>query len=217
MRVKPSVLELGCDPYLLCVFSFGLLTWTFGHRSMFPFFCVGRDHPVITFPAMALLYILAFCLASQAAGTCLPNGVAPERRKNLTKNGESFPVGVVLQPYRSAELANGIIDILISEVLGYNLQYDPHVPASSLEVIYAMIGCKTWYNRKSPGCEERKQELHFVVESWHLLYPTTWEILRQSYPAEIPLSADMGYVGGTGQFISASVVEAPPSWTRFFL
>eukprot|EP00435_Cladocopium_sp_Y103_P056223 s396_g18.t3 len=159
--------------------------------------------------AMALLCnILAFLLASQAAGTCLPDGVAPERRKNLTKDGESFPVGVVLQPYRSAELAHAILDILISEVLGYNLRYDPHVPASSLEVIYAMIGCKTWYNRASPGCEERKQELHFVVESWHLLYPTTWEIIRQSYPAEIPLSADMGYVGGTGQFISASVVEA---------
>lgn len=165
--------------------------------------------------AMAVLYnVLAFFLASQALGTCLPNGLAPERRKNLTKNGESFPVGVILQPYRSAELAHGILDILISEVLGYNLRYDPHVPFSSLEVVYAMIGCKTWYDRESPGCEDRKHDLHFVVESWHQLYPTTWETIRQSYPAEIPLSADMGYVGGTGQFISASVVEAATSWDK---
>jgi hypothetical protein len=34
-----------------------------------------------------------------AAGTCLPNGVIPELRKNLTAQGESFPVGVILQPY----------------------------------------------------------------------------------------------------------------------
>lgn len=97
---------------------------------------------------------------------------------------------------------------LMSEVLGYNLQYSPHVPASSIEVMYAMIGCKTWYNRESRGCDKRKQELHLAVESWHLSYPTTWEIIRQSYPAEVPLSVDMGYVGTTGQFVSASVVEA---------
>ena len=142
------------------------------------------------------------------SGTCLPNGLSPERRKNLTKDGESFPVGVVLQPYHSAELAHSILDILMSEVLGYNLQYSPHVPASSIEVMYAMIGCKTWYNRESRGCDKRKQELHLAVESWHLSYPTTWEIIRQSYPAEVPLSVDMGYVGTTGQFVSASVVEA---------
>lgn len=161
---------------------------------------------------MAILFSIYFvwtCLVAHlASGTCLPNGLSPERRKNLTKDGESFPVGVVLQPYHSAELAHAILDILMSEVLGYNLQYSPHVPASSIEVMYAMIGCKTWYNRESRGCDERKQELHLAVESWHLSYLTTWEIIRQSYPAEAPLSVDMGYVGTTGQFESASVVEA---------
>ena len=144
-----------------------------------------------------------------AAGTCLPNGVIPELRKNLTNaQGESFPVGVILQPYSSAELAHEVLAILISEVLGYSLWTDPHVPASAIDLMFAMVGCKTWFNRDDRGCEERKIELHLAVESWHFSYPNSVESMRQTYQAEMPLSADMGYMGDTGQYISANAVEA---------
>ena len=67
---------------------------------------------------------MMFCLTilsiltwfATAAGTCLPNGVIPELRKNLTNaQGESFPVGVILQPYASARLAHEVL-ALITEV-----------------------------------------------------------------------------------------------------
>ena len=144
-----------------------------------------------------------------AAGTCLPNGVIPELRKNLTNaQGESFPVGVILQPYASARLAHEVLAVLITEVLGYNLRSDPNVPPSSVDMLYAMVGCKTWFNKDDRGCEVRKIELHLAVESWHLSYPNSVESVRQTYQAEMPLSADMGYMGDTGQYISANAVEA---------
>lgn len=147
-----------------------------------------------------------------AAGTCLPNGVIPELRKNLTNaKGESFPVGVILQPYASARLAHEVLAVLITEVLGYNLRNDPNIPPSSVDMMYAMVGCKTWFNKDDRGCEERKIELHLAVESWHLSYPNSVESVRQTYQAEMPLSADMGYMGDTGQYISANAVEAAQS------
>ena len=75
-------------------------------------------------------------------------------------------------------------------------------------MMYAMVGCKTWFNKDDRGCEERKIELHLAVESWHLSYPNSVESVRQTYQAEMPLSADMGYMGDTGQYISANAVEA---------
>ena len=52
---------------------------------------------------------------------CLPNAVIPEQRQNLTNAaGESYPIGLVLSTWRSAYLATAIIEILASEVMGYN-------------------------------------------------------------------------------------------------
>ena len=56
-----------------------------------------------------------------ALARCLPNAVLPEHRHNLTNAlGESYPIGLVLSTWRSAYLATAVIEILGSEVMGYN-------------------------------------------------------------------------------------------------
>lgn len=100
-----------------------------------------------------------------ASSLCLPSGLNPEFRKNLSKAGESYPVGVVLADWSSAHVTSAVFEILIEEVLGYNIYVDPRSPASTLDGIYALIGCTTFMNAVDRGCTDRNAKLHMMSES----------------------------------------------------
>ena len=91
-------------------------------------------------PRAALLarFPLLLLFPTALAG-CLPNAVLPENRQNLTNTlGESYPIGLVLSTWRSAYLATAVIEILGSEVMGYNTRrLEPSL--ISLEIIFASL------------------------------------------------------------------------------
>ena len=68
------------------------------------------------------LFIAQLALVSSTlTSTCLPEAVAVDQRRNLTNiAGESYPVGVGVFTWASAELTSAMIEILTEEVLGYN-------------------------------------------------------------------------------------------------
>jgi len=46
------------------------------------------------------------------------------------------------------------------------LGIDPTAAASSIDAIYAALGCTTWTNVENRGCDNRKMRIHFMSESW---------------------------------------------------
>ena len=104
---------------------------------------IGQTPPA---PMAMFVFFLAVLLKSASAtATCLPNALGPNLRKNVTNaKGEEFPLGVVLQPYTSARLAHAIFEIIINEVLGYNLEFDPHTPATSASFLLGGWPFKTF-------------------------------------------------------------------------
>eukprot|EP00434_Breviolum_minutum_P002789 symbB.v1.2.002451.t1/scaffold99.1/size346285/7 len=146
-------------------------------------------------------------------GTCLPNGVVPEMRENFTNgDGESYPMGIVVATWVSAQLTSAAMEILISEVLGYNIRIDPTAAASSIDAIYGALGCATWTNITNRGCDNRKIRIHFMSESWMFGRRDLLDDLRNQYKADVPLGGgDMGYVGDAGLYVQQSVIDAAQS------
>lgn len=116
-------------------------------------------------------------------------------------DGDSFPLNALLQPYKSAQMAHAILEILITEHLGYRLTFDPHVPASSIDAMHALVGCETWFDPKNRGCSNRVHRWHFMVESWHLAFPSDLNFLQEAYSAEWLISTDLGYRGSSGAYV----------------
>ena len=88
---------------------------------------------------LTLLFALAFLGPSAGHenglpnGTCFEDAVAAELRKNLTNmEGESVPVTFLLAGWSSAHLTSSVIEILISEIMGYVIAIEPRAPPSSL-------------------------------------------------------------------------------------
>eukprot|EP00434_Breviolum_minutum_P002792 symbB.v1.2.002453.t1/scaffold99.1/size346285/9 len=145
--------------------------------------------------------------------TCLPNGTLPGLRKNFTNgDGESYPMGIVVATWASAQLTSAAMEILISEVLGYNIRIDPTAAASSIDAIYAALGCTTWTNVENRGCDNRKMRIHFMSESWMFARRDLLDDLSIEYKADVPLGGgDMGYVGDAGLYVQQSVIDAAQS------
>eukprot|EP00435_Cladocopium_sp_Y103_P052364 s690_g16.t1 len=161
------------------------------------------------------LFALAFLGPSAAQENGLPNGmcfedaVAVELRKNVTSmDGESLPVTFLLGSWNSAAVTSSVIEILVSEILGYNIAIDPRSPGTSVDSIYCMLGCATWWNSTSRGCETRKIRHHINVESWYLGYTHIMNSLAEIYMDEMPVTAgDMGYPGESGGYLPAAAVD----------
>ena len=99
--------------------------------------------------------------------------------------GESYPLGFLVGSWSSARLSSALIQILTEawlqmagfkhlstkeEVLGYNTRswaafkivgvpsmqgVDPTEVSSSVEGMYALLGCATWQNVEDRGCSTR--------------------------------------------------------------
>lgn len=117
-------------------------------------------------------------------GTCFDNAVPPNLRKNLTTpEGESVPITVLLAGWSSGQVTSSVIEIIVTETLGYNVAIGPRTPASSVDSVYCMLGCSTWWNGTSRGCETRKITHHVMVESWYLGFPHVIASLNEKYQA----------------------------------
>jgi len=141
-------------------------------------------------------------------GTCFSHAVKEEDRKNLTTpQGESIPFTFLLASWTSAQVTSSVIEILASEIMGYNVAIDPQVPASSVDGIYALLGCSTWWDGISRGCEDRKVKAHVMIDSWYRLCCThNLQEVQEKYNEEAPREGgNMGYLGDAGAYIS----EAP--------
>lgn len=115
---------------------------------------------------MLNLVAVAVALAlATAYSLCLPDGIPAQLRRNLSNEDESFPVGVLLGGWNSAYVTSAVLEILIAEVLGYNVYVDPTTPSSSLEAVFGILGCATWNDPINRGCENRKVRRHFMSES----------------------------------------------------
>ena len=162
--------------------------------------------------------VLALVVPLKGYTSCLPDAIDPGDRKNVTNaQGASFPLGVVLQPYTSAQLAHAIYEILITEVLGYNLQIDPNRPASSVDALYAVLGCRSWTNEKDRGCEARRITLHFMIESWQYGFPTQVLEMEKTFPGEMPIALPMGLEGTSDEFVTKAAMDAAQEATGFSL
>lgn len=168
---------------------------------------------------LTLLFASVTGRAWMTLATCLPNGLTAELRKNLSSSsGESYPLGVVLAPWSSARVTSAVLEILIEEVLGYHLSVDPH-EASSLDAIYAMLGCATWKNPADRGCDNRKTtlEYHLMSESWYQYFSAYYDLAKM-YPGEIPVNGgDMGYKGTSGQYVPRAILDAAENATGLAL
>lgn len=141
-------------------------------------------------------------------GTCFSNAIPEADRKNLTTaQQESIPFTFLLASWTSAQVTSSVIEILASEIMGYNVAVDPQVPASSVDGIYALLGCSTWWNGTSRGCEDRKIKAHVMVDSWYRLCCThNLQEVQEKYKEEAPRhGGNMGYLGDAGAYVS----EAP--------
>lgn len=156
------------------------------------------------------LFIAQLALASGTlTSTCLPDAVAVDQRRNLTNiAGESFPVGVAVFTWASAGLTSAMIEILTEEVLGYNTRVEPTPLSSSVQGMYATLGCATWYNADDRGCDNRKVRIHMVMDSWWTTFPNVIAALTEKYQGEMPISGGgMGYKGGAGMYVPRNVLD----------
>ena len=120
--------------------------------------------------------------------TCFDIAIPENLRKNLTTpEGESVPFTVLLAGWSSAQVTSSVIEILLTEIMGYNIAIGNQPPASSAEAIYCMLGCSTWWNQTNRGCETRKINHHVMVESWHLGFPHVIALLAEMYQAGNPM------------------------------
>lgn len=121
-------------------------------------------------------------------GTCFDNAIPAHLRKNLTTpEGESVPLTILLPGWTSAKVTSSVVEILVTEIMGYNIAFGDHTAASSRDAIYCMLGCSTWWNVTSRGCETRQIGYHLMVESWHLGYAHVIAKLAETYQAGIPI------------------------------
>lgn len=168
-------------------------------------------------PRVGLTVLFAFAFLGPSAGqenglpngTCFEDAIEEELRKNLTNmEGESVPVTFLLAGWSSAQVTSSVIEILISEILGYVIAIEPRVPASSLDSVYSMLGCATWWNSTSRGCETRKTKHHMMIDSWYRSFSHVINSLAEIYMEEMPINAgDMGYPGETGGYLPAAAVN----------
>jgi hypothetical protein len=142
-------------------------------------------------PRVGLTVLFALALGLSAGqenglpnGTCFEDAIEEELRKNLTNmEGESVPVTFLLAGWSSAQVTSSVIEILISEILGYVIAIEPRVPASSLDSVYSMLGCATWWNSTSRGCETRKAKHHMMIDSWYRSFSHVINSLAEIYMA----------------------------------
>ena len=55
--------------------------------------------------------------------------------------------------------------------------------------------------RKTEDVQTEVHRWHFMVESWHLAFPSDLNFLQEAYSAEWLISTDLGYRGSSGAYV----------------
>lgn len=149
------------------------------------------------------LFVLQLILT--ASSSCLTNVtkvVSPEARKNVTIDGVSMPLGIIMFAWETSEIVSHVFKILIEEVLGYRTQLTRVV--SSNHAVFILAGC--------PGavaCTPAPDAVsvgHVALEGWRR---TQLSIYQDNYPDRAPITAGfMGYEGYDGTFFKQSIYDA---------
>eukprot|EP00439_Symbiodinium_sp_Y106_P078524 s201_g17.t1 len=142
------------------------------------------------------------------AGTCLPNAIPADQRKNLTDGESSYPIGVLVPGWTSGRVLAALLEILIREALGYNIVLHPDEAPSTSNAIYGLLGCQDFNNINDRGCGQRKIRYHIFVESWVGLFSHLLADLAANYKGEVPQSGgSMGFHGLQGLYVPGSAID----------
>ncbi|CAK9097664.1 unnamed protein product [Durusdinium trenchii] len=137
-----------------------------------------------------------------------PLAVAVGRRKNLSNDGVSYPVGIFLVNYAAQYATAEMVSILLQERLGYNVEKMMDGGFTN-DAFFALAGCAQPTNSSDRGCFKGMiTRAHVSVEGWTSGYQPDWDKLQHDFPAEAPRNlGNMGYTGGASMFIAAAVQE----------
>jgi len=149
--------------------------------------------------------IVLSLLVPLVAGSCLPDAIPPENRKNLVNpNGETYPVGLFVSSYAASYAAQYLGSILIQEMLGYNTTLNlDNLGSGALSGYYGLTGCSTPTNTDDRGCIEGVTTYsHITFESWSG-YHHDWKFIQDTSINR----GNMGYMGFITAFIPKLVQE----------
>ncbi|CAE7030102.1 unnamed protein product [Symbiodinium sp. CCMP2456] len=124
------------------------------------------------------------------------------QRKNLTRGGESYPIGIVyLDNIVSSQLASRLVHILIEEVLGYSVARQDGLDARA--GMYALMGCAT------DGTCIRPTHQHINMAVWMSSdLSATFQDIHSERASDAPVSAgSMGHFGSDQIFYKVSARE----------
>ncbi|CAK9021819.1 unnamed protein product [Durusdinium trenchii] len=125
------------------------------------------------------------------------------RRRNVTLDGVSMPLGIVIGNWGSAKLVSNVYRIIVSEVLG--LHVDQTYISSSREQILELVGCDG-----DPAVDSTTQcglntRWHVTVENWLENLPSSG--LQTHLGSWLDSLAELGsqtYVGKEGMYLLAA-------------
>ncbi|CAE7627877.1 unnamed protein product [Symbiodinium sp. CCMP2456] len=156
---------------------------------------------------LAVAFVLfSFNLFQVGAPACLPNPRSPSQRRNVTHDGESYPIGLWVNDWDAAYVTSGVVHILIEELLGYNVIETGPGPGT-LNAFYALMGCARPLNLSDAGCGSGVTYNHINVEQWSEDYAKEWSEIQAKYPSRAPVDlGSMGYDGAISAYFPRSVL-----------
>eukprot|EP00439_Symbiodinium_sp_Y106_P051899 s2250_g6.t3 len=126
--------------------------------------------------------------------------------RNVTHDGESYPIGLWVNDWDAAYVTSGVVHILMEELLGYNVIETGPGPGT-LNAFYALMGCARPLNLSDAGCGSGVTYNHINVEQWSEDYAKEWSEIQAKYPSRAPLDlGSMGYDGAISAYFPRSVL-----------
>ncbi|CAE7335693.1 RPS6 [Symbiodinium natans] len=133
--------------------------------------------------------------AAGAARQCLPNPVEERFRKNVTVDGISRPIGIWVNGWDSAEVVSELYGILVSELMGYNVELSEG--SNGRTQVQRLAGC---YGAPEDGCGPPRK-YHIGLESWFAQTAYGQEYLKELRENAPTIVNTLPYIGNSGMFI----------------
>jgi len=142
-----------------------------------------------------------------ASFVCFNDAVPEEERQNLTTGADSYPLGIWAPTWASSRLTNAIVNILVTEKMGYNTQVG--TGPGTTDQFYAMFGCETPTNLDDRGCGSQETYYHISAEGWTISYHKLWTDLQENYPLTAPENlGSVGYTGVEGEYVQKEILDS---------
>eukprot|EP00928_Gymnodinium_smaydae_P005213 TRINITY_DN11791_c0_g1_i1.p1 TRINITY_DN11791_c0_g1~~TRINITY_DN11791_c0_g1_i1.p1 ORF type:complete len:621 (-),score=20.39 TRINITY_DN11791_c0_g1_i1:107-1969(-) len=142
--------------------------------------------------------------------TCLPDAIAPGKRKSIKLDNISIPVSIWRQDWGSGELVARLLTIIAQEVLGYEAT-DQAGGGSTYAGLLALAGCTDLHLAQSGGDVCQRGQLirhHIVLEGWPGSVASAVTRLKR-LPDVMPVKmSPVGYESGEGVYVSSRVASA---------